>query len=545
MPCGIANKSVKEEVYRKSKARQGGGDRLHKTRKGMGNLNKQLRLTCLVIFAVSIVAGLSLVASSSAAPPPGDQQFSVIADASNSYLNTTPGGIVPGTNYMDTPTLMALLDDNGDGAIGPGDDPTNDPLVIDVRAQNAYEGTAGGMGLGHIPGAIHITTYSYKDIVKPANLLYIRQQLAKHQKKEIVLACYSGHTDKLAEMALGAVAQAGYFGFPAPQITALKWGNLGWNSAGETSVLAEVTPGSSDIYVHTYGVEATPHALLPVPNPYPVINNTTSTEPAEITRVAGDLSEYATNPPFIWPGTGAGQVNDANIGNYTVLDVRTAAEYAAGHITGAVNIPYQQLFAKDMGGDYTNLLSIDTSKPVIVYANGQQESNAAVIGLNALGIRNAGAPDKGLRYGLAAWNYNYGMMFLAPEEHSYPIVTGSAPGGLTYSGSCSGGKPSLSLGAPHAYWASLSDYNAGLLSVDWTNSNIGASIAYDIDITGSTNNNGVTLSTTLPLTVANIMSPGGSATATLKYNIPVGVTWFHTTMTGSTTDVCGNSYTLP
>ncbi len=510
-------------------------------------MGKHLRLTCLVMFALSLVIGLSLVASGSAAPPPGDGQFGIIADATNAYLSLAPTipVNVAGTNYMDTQTLMALLDDNGDGTIGPGDNPANDPLVIDVRAADAYTGTnTTGMGAGHIPGAIPITTYTYKDIVKPANLLYIRQQLALHANKTIVLACYSGHTDKMAEMALGAVAEAGYFGTPAPTITALKWGNLGWNSAAEPGVLAEVTSGSKDIYVHTYGIETTPHPL-PAPGAYPLINNTTSTEPAEITRVADDLSEYASNPPFIFPGTATGQINDTNIGNYTVVDVRSSADYAAGHITGAVNIPYQQLFAKDPGGNYTNLLSIDTSKPVIVYANGQQESNAAVIGLNALGIRNASAPTKGLRYGLAAWNYNYGMMFQTAEEHNYPIVTGSAPGGLTYSATCAGGKPGLSLGAPHVYWASLSDYSAGLLSVDWTIGNTGNGMAYDIDISSSNNNNGVTPATTLPLTVANVMSPGGSATVTLKYNVPAGVTWFHTAMAGTATDVCGSSYSLP
>ncbi|MCL6093841.1 MAG: rhodanese-like domain-containing protein [Actinobacteria bacterium] len=381
----------------------------------------------------SIVALVFFVAISSASPPAGDEQFGIIADNSNAFLNSNP------SIYISSPALMALLDDNNNGVIGDaGDNPSNDPLVIDMRSWTDYQATPGtGMSHGHIPGAINLgmvnPAYTYKDIDQPDSLQFIRSELAKHANKTIVLACYSGHTDKLAEMALGSVAQAGYFGSPAPDIAALKWGNLEWNSAAEPSVLAEVTPGTKDIYVHTYGMETTPHPL-PAPGAYPVINNTTSTEPAEITRAADDLSLHATNPPFIFPGTGTGQVNDSNIGNYTVVDVRSAADYAYGHITGAVNIPYQQLFAKDGGGNYTNLLSIDTSKPVIVYANGQQESNAAVIGLNALGIRNAGAPDQGLRYGLAAWNNSYGMEFNAnTEEHNYPVVTGSAPGGVAYS----------------------------------------------------------------------------------------------------------------
>ncbi|MHB8860023.1 MAG: rhodanese-like domain-containing protein [Thermoleophilia bacterium] len=332
---------------------------------------------------------------------------------------------------------MAMLDDNGDGVIDGNDNPTNDPLVIDVRANDAYQGTAGVMGnAGHIPGAINI---AYKDIDKPASLATIQTELAKHCNKTIVLACYSGHTDKLAEMALGSAARAGYFGDLPPDVTALKWGNLGWDTPSEPSVLAEVT-GPGSIYVHTYPIETTPHAL-PAAGAYPVIDNTTSTDPAEITRVAEDLSLTATVPPFIFPGTGTHSgvtdINDTNVGAYTVIDLRTPGEYAAGHITGAYNIPYQQLFAKDVAGDYTNLLKIDISKPVVVYENGQQEANAASIGLNALGIRNAGTPTRSLRYGLVSWNNTLGMKF-APntEEHSYPVVAGAAPGGLTYNGGC-------------------------------------------------------------------------------------------------------------
>ena len=382
----------------------------------------------------SIVALVFFVAISSASPPAGDAQFGIIADNSNAFLNSNP------SIYISSPALMALLDDNGDGTIGDvGDNPSNDPLVIDMRSWTDYQATPGtGMSHGHIPGAINLgmvnPAYTYMDIDKPDSLQFISSELAKHANKTIVLACYSGHTDKLAEMALGSVAQAGYFGSPAPDVTALKWGNLEWNSAAEPNVLAEVTPGTKDIYVHTYGIETKAHAL-PAPSAYPaVINNTSSTDPAEITRAADDPSLHATVPPFIFPGTGAGQVNDSNIGNYTVVDVRSAADYAAGHITGAVNIPYQQLFAKDGSGDYTNLLSIDRSKPIIVYSNGQQEANATAIGLNALGIRNATTPTISLRYGLASWNNGYGMEFnSATEEHNFPIVTGTAPGGATYS----------------------------------------------------------------------------------------------------------------
>lgn len=493
-----------------------------------GKLRKPVSSFAAVI-AISLALVIFLAASGAAAPPPGDEEFGTIADAGNGFLNSNP------LIYINSPVLMATLDDNSSGVIGDvGDDASNDPLVIDVRSSADYS------GMGHIPGSINI---AYKDIVKPANLATIRSELAKHNNKTIVLACYTGHTDKLSEMALGSVTQAGYFGTPAPNIRALKWGNLEWNTDSERAA------GHVPIYANLYSMETTPNAL-PAPSSYPVVSNTPSTEAAEITRVADDLSLYTSGGGYPWavPGTGAGQVNDTNIGSYTVIDVRSGADYAAGHIPGAVNIPYQQLFAKDGGGDYVNLLSVDRSKPIIVYGNAQQEANAAMTGMNALGIRNASVPTRSLRFGLANWNYSYGTMFIdsvGGDQHSYPIVTGAAPGGLTYAASCTGIKPSIGISVPTPHWASYADYTARLLSVDWTIGNTGANIAYDVAITGSTNTNGVTLATTLPVTVANIMSPAGSATVTLKYNVPVGVGGWHTTTNAGSQDICGNSYVYP
>ena len=494
------------------------------------NLNLRRPAACLAVVVCSMLVLLaSFAVTGSAAPPPGDEEFGTIADASNAFLNSNP------LIYIDSSPLMATLDDNGDGVIDNNDNPSNDPLVIDVRSNADYQ------NLGHIPGSINI---AYKDIVKPASLATIRTELAKHCNKTIVLACYTGHTDKLAEMALGSVMQAGYFDAPAPNVLALKWGNLEWNTPSEEPA------GHVPSYVNNYSIETTPHSL-PAPSSYPVVSNTSSTETAEITRVADDLSLYSSGGGYPWavPGTGAGQINDTNIGNYTVIDVRSSADYAAGHITGAVNIPYQQLFAVDGGGDYVNLLSVDRSKPIIVYGNGQQEANAAIIGMNALGIRNASVPTRSLRFGLANWNYNHGTQFVntvGGDRHSYPIVTGAAPGGLTYACSCTGTQPSLLLSLSVPFWLSYTDYTAGLLSVSWTVSNPSATTAYDVKITGSVNTNGVTLATpALPATVANIMSAGGSPTTTFKYNVPASIGSWHTSNAGSATDLCGTSYTYP
>jgi len=368
------------------------------------------RISWLAIVALSVALLISPVISGSAAPPPGDEEFGIIADAVNLYLNSRP------VMYMESDELKGMLDDNNDGNIDALDNPANDPLVIDVRSNTDYQ------NLGHIPGAINIY---YKDIVKTTSLATITTELAKHCKKQIVLACYTGHTDKLAAAALGAVAQTGYFGSPAPDVVALKWGNLCWNTPSET--------GHIPTYTQTYDMEATPNPT-PTPTAYPIVDNTASTDPAEIVRVAGDLALQYSG--FLVPGASPSP-NPGNISNWTVLDVRSTTDYA-NHVPTAVNIPYQQLFNK-VSGDYPNLLSIDRSRQIMVYANSQWEGNLVAQSLNMVNIQKgttSSTATKGMRWGLPFWNMNYGTQFTSADWRTYPTVTGSDPGGLPYTGTC-------------------------------------------------------------------------------------------------------------
>jgi len=112
---------------------------------------------------------------------------------------------------------------------------------------------------------------------------------------------------------------------------------------------------------------------------------------------------------------------------------------------------------------------------------------------------------------------------------------------------CSAGKPVLGLVCPTSestYWASYGDYLLRKLSVAYVINNNGASVAYNVSITGSAGTGGVTLDTPVPTTVGNIIG-GGSAGVTLKYNIPVGVSGFRANTTASALDECAGSYTYP
>jgi len=102
---------------------------------------------------------------------------------------------------------------------------------------------------------------------------------------------------------------------------------------------------------------------------------------------------------------------------YQLIDVRTAEEYAAGHIPGAVNIPIGLLPQR--------VASIDKTKPVAVYcATGARSLNAKQF------LAAQGYPTVvNLQAGIAAWDGQ--------------VVAGTQPGS---SGQPAGGQGALGAG---------------------------------------------------------------------------------------------------
>ena len=106
------------------------------------------------------------------------------------------------------------------------------------------------------------------------------------------------------------------------------------------------------------------------------------------------------------------------------------------------------------------------------------------------------------------------------------------------------GQPNLSLGITNVYWATMADYTAGLLSIDYNVGNGSSNTAYNVALSGSTATNGVTVSSGIPASIGTIAG-GGSSSATVKYDVPGGVGSFWLSNTATADDACGNGYTYP
>lgn len=107
-----------------------------------------------------------------------------------------------------------------------------------------------------------------------------------------------------------------------------------------------------------------------------------------------------------------------------------------------------------------------------------------------------------------------------------------------------GSRPAINLGVGRTYWADLIDYQNRVLSVDFILADPDFRTADDVRVIGFMGTNGVSLMTNLPLVIGTI-HPAGSATFTLRNNVPEGVGSFRTILYGTACDACGNMYEYP
>lgn len=212
-------------------------------------------------------------------------------------------------------------------------------FVLDVRQLDEYES-------GHIEGAVNIPI---RDLAKNLHLL-------PPLDTPILVYCSAGHRGAIGLMALDLL---GY-----ENIISLRGGLRAWSDGG-FPLVAESTPETE-------------------PGPFPEVD----------ADVWTTVDAYLSSLPEGFSVISADNLNLAQIEGeeFFLIDVREPAEYEAGHIPGAVNMPTRQF------GEFMSELPA-TDAPIIVYGSVGHRGTLVMTALQMLGytdVRNVG-------FGTDAW----------------------------------------------------------------------------------------------------------------------------------------------
>lgn len=300
----------------------------------MLKISTRLALVSLLVAAVLMLVPVLGMAAA---------QEDVIAAAADAYLNN-PDTVF---NISSEGLMEELL---GDSA----------PYVVSLRAPEHF-------ALGHVPGAVNM---SFGTLFESENLSTLPND------NKIIVSCYTGHT---ASMAAPLLNVCGY------DTTNLKWGIMGWTKDTTVATKQYANP-DSDLPVETAVNEATETYERPV------VDVTSSTDEAEIIRAA--CYAYANaGAKYINAGDLLNLIMDGDDSNDPVIvSIRSAEQYAKGHIPGAINIPFKEI------AKIENLEKLNPDKQIVVYCyTGRTASQATAI-LNTLGY-----DASNLLWGMTGW----------------------------------------------------------------------------------------------------------------------------------------------
>jgi len=324
--------------------------------------------------SVTLQADIAQCGGDDPVPTPSDTTVEEDVDlgpAMQAYLSS---GKPPAVSAA---SLFAQLNDS---------DPGNDPFLLSVRSSTQYP-------KGHIAGAVNIGFTS----------LFTEENLAKlpDDDTQIVVICYTGHT---ASQATALLNINGY------NATALKFGMSGW-STNKTAA-----PSGYNRATDT--------------NNYPVVigEDAGTIDDGVIADTASVILE-ATND-FLGSGKGTmitaaalyANLNDGYTANDPfILSIRSASGYEAGHIPGAVNMPFREVFTEE------NIELLPTDKQIVVYCYTGHTASQITAMLNVIGYDAVC-----LKWGMCSWTTN---TTVAPscydsstDAHDYPVASGVEAG---------------------------------------------------------------------------------------------------------------------
>ena len=256
-------------------------------------------------------------------------EFDVVKGAVADYLTGTAGN-------------MKAADLNL--AIAEGDA----PYIVSLRSSDHY-------AAGHIPGAVNI---GFGDLTT----------LPKDE--EILVYCYTGQSASFAAAVLGVLDY---------DVTNLLHGMSSWSD--DPAVYgSRFDPATSQ---GDYATETTANAG----GSYgmPVLENTTSSDTADIVLAAAKT----VSPSYITAADLNLKIAEGE--DITVISCRSADDYAAGHIPGAINIGLTALA--------DNLSKIDPDSPVYVYCyTGHSAAQATAL------LQMLGYDAYSVKFGMCGWS---------------------------------------------------------------------------------------------------------------------------------------------
>lgn len=230
-------------------------------------------------------------------------------------------------------------------------------LIIDVRSEEDY-------AEGHLIGAVNIPYATVGEHVEqiPDNV-------------QIYVHCYTGQAGSQTTVLLNVAGK---------QVSNIQGG---WKNGitVEEGYEAYIETEANELPEGAYPVD--PEILAAVQNFYAVAPN----------------DDHAN---FNFPADELGELIEAGNDEYTIVSVRKAEDYEAGHIEGAINIPFGR-------GMEEELSELPTDKPIIVYCYTGQSGSQTMTVLRLMGYE--------------AYNLNGGMGDAEKESGwlgaGLPVVT--------------------------------------------------------------------------------------------------------------------------
>ncbi len=332
------------------------------------------RLLVLSLVLVAIAAACAAPAPTPAPPPQPTavpvNEFAIMSDAADRYLASGKAVVM---------TVDKLYEALNDG------DAMNDPFILDIRAAADY-------AKGYIKGAVNIP---FAQVFKPENLAKLPKD------KQIVTVCYTGHTASMTSFALNAM---GY------NAAALKYSMMAWTKDDAPLGTVKRFPAEQKDYVIDTAAAALPAATMA----HTV--STGKTAVADMIATQADKYLASGKAATILSDKVYELMNDGDVMNDPlVVDVRAAADYAKGHIKGAVNIPFVSVFKSD------NLTKLPMDKQIVLYCYTGHTCSMSSFYLNALGYNAISQ-----KWGIMGWSKSDDLLGtnkrFPAEQKDYPLV---------------------------------------------------------------------------------------------------------------------------